>query len=77
MTSATKKFSKDLNIDGNLTTDGADSELSLVDDTHDFLDVFSGTLTFGEQHRNASLDFGKMSFQIITFFHVWLTVISN
>ena len=61
MTSATSRLSKDLNIDDSLSCDGVDSELSLADDTDDFLDVFSGgTLKFGEQHRNASLDFGKL-----------------
>ena len=57
MASTMKAFSKDLNIDDSLSTDGVDSELSLAED--DLLDVFSGTLAFGEQHRNISLNFGR------------------
>ena len=60
MTSTTKAFSRDLNIDDSLSTDGVDSELSLADND-DLLDVFSGTLAFGEQHRNISLNFGRYS----------------
>lgn len=57
MASRLKKLSAGLNIDRSLSQEG--NELSLADDNDDFLDVFTGSLSFGQ--RDASLNFGKLS----------------
>ena len=48
MASRLKKLGVGLNIDESLTAEGAESELSLADDTDEFADSFSGTLSFSE-----------------------------
>ena len=56
MASRLKKLSAGLNIDRSLSQEG--NELSLADDNDDFLNVFTGSLSFGQ--RDASLNFGKL-----------------
>ncbi len=64
MSSLARQISKD--IDDSLSPGGRDSERSLAEDADDLLDVFSGTLAFGEHHRNASLNFGMFLVQDAT-----------
>lgn len=46
MASRLRKLSLGLDIDGDLTSGGADSEISLADDDDGLTDSFSGCLTF-------------------------------
>lgn len=61
MASKLKRISGNLNIDDSLTSEGADSELSLADDTDEFSESFSGTLTislsqsFHDEHSKRRL----------------------
>ncbi len=43
-----------LNIDESLTSEGAESELSLADDTDEFADSFSGTLSFADDNGSGT-----------------------
>ena len=68
MASTMKAFSKDLNIDDSLSTDGVDSELSLAED--DLLDVCSGTLAFfwrtAQEHKPEFRTIGRSTSFVVT-----------
>ena len=54
MASTIQKLKQEADLDDALSTDGADSELSLADDTDEFSLSFSGTLRFDDEDGNSN-----------------------